>query len=220
MGSARAVAAAKKLTQTGGLLDYGPERSRLLVRVQRALGQGRPVSREEVARIATDIGIAHAGADAFLRTVTERDRDDTIVGALGLSLNDHPHRFTVDGAQLATWCAVDTLFLPAVLQQTATVESASPLSGQTVRLTVSPRGVEEVSPAGAVVSMVVVDPEAADLGSVEAIWGTFCHQIYFFASREEAEEWAAGRPNIEILSVDEAYEVGRSLSSRLLASGA
>lgn len=219
MGSARAVAAVKALTQASGPLVYGPEHARLLVRVQRALGQGRPVSHEEVGRFAAEIGLAHDEADTFLRTVTEHDSDDTIVGALGLSLNDHPHRLVVNGARLSAWCAMDTLFLPAVLQQTATVESASPLSGQTVRLTVSPEGVEAVSPAGAVVSMVVVDPEAVDVGSVEAIWGTFCHQIFFFASRAEAERWAASRPNIEILSVDEAHEVGRHLSSRLLAPG-
>jgi alkylmercury lyase len=52
---------------------------------------------------------------------------------------------------------------------------------------------------------------------VEAIWGTFCHHIFFFASREEAGRWAAGRDNIEILSVEEAYELGRLFSSRLLS---
>jgi alkylmercury lyase len=81
---------------------------------------------------------------------------------------------------------------------------------------VSPQGVEEVDPADAVVSMVIVDPDDADMGSVEAIWGIFCHHIFFFASREEAERWAAGRDDIELLSVDEAYQLGRQLSSRFL----
>jgi alkylmercury lyase len=85
---------------------------------------------------------------------------------------------------------------------------------------VSPQGVEGVDPAAAaVVSMVIVDPADANMGSVEVIWGTFCHHILFFASREEAERWAAGRDGIEILSVEEAYELVRQLSSRFLGYG-
>ena len=55
------------------------------------------------------------------------------------------------------------------------------------------------------------------MASVEAIWGAFCHHILFFASREEAERWAAGRDDIEILSVDEGFALARRLSSSLLA---
>jgi alkylmercury lyase len=106
-----------------------------------------------------------------------------------------------------------------VLDRTARVESVSPVSKEKVRLTVSPQGVEEVDSAGAVLSIVIVDPDDADMGSVEAIWGTFCHHLFFFASREEAERWAAGRDDIEILSVEEAYELVRLVSSRFVAYG-
>ena len=58
---------------------------------------------------------------------------------MGLSLRDTVHRFTVAGVRLSAWCALDTLFLPAVLDQTATIASASPVTGGQVRLTVSPR---------------------------------------------------------------------------------
>jgi Alkylmercury lyase len=56
-----------------------------------------------------------------------------------------------------------TEFLPALLRRTAVIESTSPLSRETVRLSVGPSGVESVSPAGAVVSMVILDPDKADL---------------------------------------------------------
>lgn len=209
----------KELTGPGGPLDYGPNRSRLLIEVMRALAVGRPVTRERVGRLIAGLGIDRDDAHRFLREVTERDADDNIVGACGLSLNRTPHRFTINGVRLSAWCAEDTLVLPAMLDQTATVESRSPASGETIRLTVSPQRVEAVNPAGAVVSMVVVDPDAAEMSSVEAIWSAFCHHIYFFASREEAVRWAAGRDDIEILSVDAAYELGRQLSSRFLAYG-
>ncbi len=149
--------------------------------------------------------------------MSERDTDDNIVGVMGLSLSDHPHRFNVNGTRMSTWCAEDTLFLPAMLNRTATIESESPLSKEKVRLTVSADAVEEASPAGAMVSIVVIDPDKADISSTPAIWGTFCHHIFFFASRQEGEQWAAGRVDIEILSLDEGFELGKQIWSKVLA---
>lgn len=220
MDYARVTEMSRKLTQDGSVLDYGPDRSRLLLRVLRTLATGRPVSGEQVEQISTELGIARDEAREFLRTVTERDAADRIVGLLGLSLNDHPHRFTVNDQRLSTWCAEDTLFLPALLGQTATVESSSPLTRETVRLRVSPQGVEDVRPPGAVVSIAIVDPDRTDMRSVEAIWRTFCRHVHFFASRDEAEQWAAGRGDIAILSVDEGYKMGRQLWARFLAYAA
>jgi alkylmercury lyase len=216
MSNARATEAWRKYAKPGGLLDYGPELSRLLVRLQRELAQGRPVPKVRVDKIVADMNIDREGAYRLLGEVAERDADNNVVGIMGLSLNDTPHRFYVNGARMSTWCAGDALFLPPVLDRTASVESVSPVNREKVRLTVSPQGVEEVDPAGAVLSIVIVDPDDADMGSVEAIWGIFCHHIFFFASREEAERWAAGRDDIELLSVDEAYQLGRQLSSRFL----
>ena len=198
------------------LLDYGPDRSRLLIQVLRTLAQGHPVTVEQVDQLVADLGIAPDEAQHFLRQITERDAADRIVGIMGLSLNEHPHRFVVNGVSLTTWCAEDTLFLPALLKQTATVESPSPVSKETIHLTISPEGVETVSPADAVVSIVVVNPAAEHLASVAAIWNTFCQQIHFFASREEAEPWAAGRDDIAILTVREGFALGRQVWSRVL----
>ena len=217
----RAIEAMVKLTRTGGVLDYGPDHSRLLLRVVRTLVHGRPVAADQVEQLIAELGLSRDDAHAFLSRVSERGPDgEEIVGIVpGLSLNETPHRFTVGGRRLFTWCAADTLVLPALLGQAASIESRSPASGSTIRLTVSPQRVEAVDPATAVVSMVVVDPDAADLSSVEALWGTFCQHIFFFAARQEAEAWAGGRPNrnaIEIVSVDEAFELGRLVSSTLL----
>jgi alkylmercury lyase len=220
MRNLRAAEMMRKLAESGGPLDYGPDHSRLLIRLWRTLAKGHPVSAEQVERTFAELGIDGGAAHEFLGQVAERDAADNIVGISGLSLNDHPHRFSVNGKRMSAWCAEDTLWLPAMLGQTATVESESPLSKDTVRLRVSPDGVEEVSPPGAVVSMVIVDPDEADLGSVEAIWGTFCHHIFFFASREEAERWAAGRDEIEILPVEEGHELAKQLWRNVVAYAA
>jgi alkylmercury lyase len=193
MSNARATEAWRQYAKPGGLLDYGPDHSRLLLRLQRELAQGRPVPKQRVDRIVADMNIDRDGAYRLLGEVAERDADNNVVSIMGLSLNYTPHRFYVSGARMSTWCAGDALFLPPVLNRTASVESVSPVSREKVRLTLSPQGVEEVDPAGVVLSIVIVDPDEANLGSVEAIWGTFCHHLFFFASREEAERWAAGR---------------------------
>jgi alkylmercury lyase len=206
------------LTQDDGVLGYSPEQARLLLGVLRALARGRPVKGPEIDAIAADLGWAPAPAQAFLRPLTERDAADSVIGVLpGLSLGDHPHRFWVNGLRMSTWCAEDSLFLPALLGQTATVESTSPISRAPVRLTVGPDGVRSVTPPEAVVSIAIVDPRDTALGSVETIWTTFCRHIHFFASREEAAQWAAGRGDIAILTPDQGYQLGRQLTSRFLA---
>jgi len=71
-----------------------------------------------------------------------------------------------------------------------------------------------------VVTIVVINPTQENLASVPAIWNTFCRQIHFFASREEAEQWAAGRADIDILDVEQAFELGQLLWARVLSHGA
>ena len=100
--------------------------------------------------------------------------------------------------------------------KTVVVESESPVSGETVSLVVSPEKVESSTPPGAVVSIATIDPAIQDVSSVEAIWSNFCHQVFFFPSRDEAEQWAQGKTNISILSVHDAYELGKQAFSDLL----
>jgi alkylmercury lyase len=217
MSYERAAQTMKLATKDGGFLDFGPDRSRLLLEVMRRLAGGRTVSRDEVDRVVHEVGIAHDEADRFLAQWAERDADNNIRGIFGLSLNPTTHRVSVDGAQLWGWCAGDTFEPPLLLQQRAVIESAAPASGNTVHLTVSSEQVEEVQPPGAVMSMIVIDPNAADMSSVQAIWGSFCHHVHFFPSREEAEQWAAGRDEIEIISVEEGFELVRQVAARILS---
>src|SRR5918998_459306 len=118
MSNARVTEAMRKLTETGGLLDPGPDLSRLLIRLMRELAQGRPVPRERVDQIIGDLGIAREGAYRSLRKWAERDADGNVFGIVGLSLNDTPHRFYVNGTRMSTWCAGDALYVPAVLGRT------------------------------------------------------------------------------------------------------
>src|SRR5258708_29435872 len=107
------------------LLEYGPACVRLILQVIRQLAHGHPITAEQVDYLIADLGIAKDQAHQFLREVTERDATDQILGAMGLSLSDHPHRLSVAGLSFSAWCALDTLSLPALLQQPATIEPPS-----------------------------------------------------------------------------------------------
>jgi alkylmercury lyase len=216
MISDRVTAVMQGLLNPGGPFDYTPTQFRLVVALLRTLAAGQPVTPEQVARLADEAGMVADEATEFLRPMTERDAADHIVGAFGLSLNEYPHRFLLDDTRLSTWCAEDALFLPLVLGRSAVVESPSPVSGRTIRVRVSSQQVEAVEPAGAVLSLVIVDPVALDGNGREAVQGAICEQIQFFASPAEVDQWAAGRNDIEILSVAEGYELARLPAARFL----
>ena len=165
---------AREIGEGGAPRDYGPDNSRLLIALWRELALGRPVTPERLARTVSELGMALDAADEFLRGSSERDAEDNIVGLVGLSLNEHwAHRFRVDGVSLRTWCAWDSLFLPPLLGRTATIESESPVTGETVRLTVSPERVEDVEPHGSVVSIVIMDGEDSRGRTMQGSWDSF-----------------------------------------------
>lgn len=206
------------LTKEDGPLDLGPGRSRLFVRVIRALARGRPVSDAEIAGLIADLELTREDARAFLEQWTERDADGNVVG-LGLTLNETPHRYTTNGTQLFAWCALDTLEFPRILDRAGHVESRSPLSGETITVEVTPDGVASARPADAVISVPVVEPHEVDTSSVQAIWGTFCHRSYFFPSRDEGERWAQDKEKIGIGSLDEGLDIADDFAARVLAYG-
>ncbi len=69
----------------------------------------------------------------------ERDQQGRVVGFSGLTLRPTAHSLRVGDRQLYAWCAWDTLFLPALLDETA----GDPCSGRTTDAD------EAVRPAGA-----------------------------------------------------------------------
>jgi alkylmercury lyase len=208
---------ARALQEAGIRQAFTPDVSRLVVRLWREIARGGPVSPERVEQIASALDIEQQTAHEVLDKMCERDRDGNVVGIAGLSQNQHPHRFTIKGIRLATWCAWDALFLPVMLQQTAEVSSQCPVTGEVIRLTITPEGVTSYQPASAVISIVIPQTTTSGLESVEEIWTTFCQHVHFFASPQAAQEWVAARgQEIAILTIEEAFELGRLTLSEVL----
>ena len=170
----------------------------------RLLARGEPVT---IAELATATGRPDEDVAQAADRLADTEYDDLgrIVG-YGITLRPTPHRFTVDGHPLYTWCALDTLIFPAILGRPAQVESPCHTTGQPVRLTVEPDRVSDIEPETAVVSVVTPD----DLASVRA---SFCNHVHFFADTEAAQPWLAEHPGGSVLPVADAYQLGRDLDA-------
>ncbi len=171
------------------------------------LVNGRPLSPEE---IATATGQSLDEIDIYLSQLPNVELDDqgNLVG-MGLTLQPTAHRFEVEGRTLYTWCALDALMFPALLEKTATVESPCQETGQPITAVITPTGIEKVEPSTAVVS--IITPE-----TIDDIRGSFCHHVHFFISAEAAAEWLPDHhPHTVVLPVAEAYQLGQSLAQEL-----
>jgi alkylmercury lyase len=108
----------------------------LSIPLLRLIVEGGPVTVEQFAAAA---GRPVDDVRTGLAVVPDTEYDDQgrIIGQ-GLTLRPTPHRFTVAGEELYTWCALDTLIFPTVLGRPAQVVSPTPGSGELVALSVDP----------------------------------------------------------------------------------
>jgi alkylmercury lyase len=176
---------------------------RVSLAAYRLLVGGQPVTAEQISSAS---GVARDAVAEMLGRWhgVERDEDGAVTGFWGLTLATTKHRFRVGGRQLHTWCAWDTLFLPALLGAPADVESRCPASGQRIELKIGPAGVEAVLPEAVALSFLV--PNEADIE--RNVIESFCCYVHFFASAEMGEEWASRRAGTFILALDEAWQIG------------
>lgn len=173
------------------------------------LAQGRPVDLE---RLAAQSGLQPARLQQELAKLPalEWDGQGRIIGA-ALTLTPTPHRVLIDGQTLYAWCALDTLFLPALLGRRVIVFSPTPGTGELVQVSVAPDRLEQVTPAAAVVSLV---PRPAATPDVRA---AFCRFVHFFSSSAAAQPWLAQHPQAILVPVAEAFALGQQVAAAITA---
>jgi len=191
----------------GGLFKRADFQSqRALLTLYRLIAGGEPVS---VERLAVKLGLDDDSVRSLLGRLPpstfQYDEPGRIIGFGGLSQSPTRHRFMVGGRGLYTWCAFDGLFLPELLDSPGRIVTACPVTRVDIRLTVTPDGVEKTDPDGVVMSFVM--PETA--GYRADLRGTFCRYVNFFASDQAAAAWLTGNAGAAILSLAEAYALGR-----------
>lgn len=193
------------------------DQSRLLVKCWQLVARGEPVSRNQLNETLSELQMNPDDAHSLLKQVSEFDEDGNLVGIAGLSQKKHSHRFQVNGHILSTWCAWDTLFLPALLKHNAKVESVCPTTKSRILLTLSPERVEGYEPANVVLSIVLPEPNSEGPKSAEETWKIFCHYVFFFSSAEAVTEWFTGEDyDPIILSVEEGFQLGRMTFEKVL----
>lgn len=137
------------------------------------------------------------------------DDNHRIIGFWGIAVTETNHHIEVNGKTVYTWCAWDTLFIPELLNTTAQITSHCALSGYGITLTISPRGIESAQPDQIMVSFLV--PDEGEFK--ENITTSFCHYVFFFHSQEAGEYWVADHPGTFLLSLDEAFSVGKKMNA-------
>ena len=181
-------------------LDLVPHAARLLA-------EGEPVAIERLAA-ATGRPVDEIEAALGEQTSAERDADGQLVG-LGLTLRPTPHRYVLDdGRAVFAWCASDALTFPIILGRPGVIESICGLTGQAIRVELTPDGVERVDPPGAVVTAVRPAGQLADVRS------SICQHGQFFASSQAAARWAAEHPD-DVRSVEAAFALDRAVVTQL-----
>ncbi len=175
----------------------------------RALARGQAVSVAMLASAANRDEQAVSSALARWCNV-RRDEEGRVIAFGGLSLKATKHRFNVAGRRLYTWCAWDTLFLPALLEAHANVESTCPATGARVQLTIASERVLASRPDRLWVSF----PPPARTSTAKIV-ESFCCHVHFLAGQDAAADWVADREGTFALGLDDAFELG-SLATRSL----
>lgn len=199
--------------------EFGHDEQRAAVTLYRELAKGDPVG---AAQLAGALGVPTVEAERLLvrdpiRALVYSDEGGRVLGFGGLATAPMHHRFKVNGRALWTWCAWDTLFIPEILDATAKVESSDPETGEVVRLTVSPDRIEAAQPEDAVVSFLWPGPGGFKTSAAN-VMATFCHWVFFFASRESGERWVAKHEGTFLYSLEEAFALARWLNAKNFGS--
>ncbi len=172
----------------------------------RQLAAGHPVAPRSLAQ-ALDWPIQAVVETLARAQGVEYDKQGNVIG-YGLTLRETPHAFEVNGQRLFTWCALDTLFFPALLDMSARVCSNCAVTGASVSIAVSPNDVREVAPAETMLSL--VQP-----GSADGIRRAFCRHVQFIASHSAARQWEVTHPEIVVVSVADAFRIGQDVARRM-----
>ncbi len=201
-----AAALVDALAVAGGSLD--DDGRRIALATYRLLTDPSPVT---VNRIANAANATEAEVEARLDEWAGvfRSGENAVVGFWGLARQPLDPEYRLDDPAGETvgyaWCAWDTLFLPTVLDRTLIVAARGGLTGDEILLTVTPTGVDRVTPDDTVVSFLA--PE----GTWEAdVMTSFCHKVLFFVNERNAKRWIADQSDpLFTLSVTDAFEIGR-----------
>ncbi len=179
---------------------------RILLNLYSLLANGRPVSLQALAETSgvsvqeVEDAVSHVSPSAM-----QYDEGREIISFGGLSILPTEHRITVNDQPLFTWCAFDCLFAAELLDAEVHINSICPVTDAAISVRVSPDGIEFADPVSTVLTFVTPDRAACS----KDVRGAFCQHVNFLCSEDAANEWVSKNPNAIILTLSEAFELGR-----------
>ena len=183
-----------------------------LIHLLEELAKGEPISKE---RASEALGLPLEKIDKMFKAIGDAggqlDDQGNFIGMV-LTLKPTRHSLSVNGNDLYAWCSLDTILLPGILEAEAEIESTDPVTGVTIRLTVTADQVVKVEPAGAVTSIFVPGKTPSETKDGQPVIGAdskVCRSMLFYESRESAERALEKYPNIAILTIEEAFNLAR-----------
>jgi len=163
-----------------------------------ALWAGRAARPEELVR-RRPRRVRRVTAELVERGRAEVDEDGRVVGIHGLTLRSTRHGFVHAGRLHQTWCAYDSIGIPAALAVDAEVRTTCPSCGRPLRLAIR-RGQPEPSDAALWL------PRA----EVRHLMTDFCAVSDLFCTRRHlGDRIDAARLTGDVLDVPAAAELGR-----------
>ena len=104
---------------------------RIAISTYRLLAEGQPVTADAVAEATNNpVGRVEEALNSWPGVY--RNDEGRVVGFWGLTIAglDPEYRLVIDGKTSYAWCALDTLFIPALLGKTVSVEATCPVTGE------------------------------------------------------------------------------------------
>lgn len=123
----------------------------------------------------------------------------------GLSTKETPHQITINSKKLYTWCAWDTLFIPALLGVQAQIQSTCPVTNSSLEFEILGYELIKRPTEQAVLSFVMPSSDFC-LNNVQS---QFCCHIHFFKNIEVAKLWQQDNPESLLMSIEAGIELGR-----------
>ena len=125
----------------------------------------------------------------------------------GVTLVPTRHRFQIQGQDLFTWCAFDTVLYPPQLRIEAQVHSLCPVTGRAISFVATPEGsIKNLSQDACVLSL-LIPTEQRNRGRAG-----FCEPSLFFWDEQAAASFLVTHPEAILLSIEEAADVGKRVA--------
>lgn len=169
-----------------------------------AIWRGRALSPEEICPDRAELARRLIGSLSVAGRA-ELDADGRLVGVYGFTLNRTRHAFVHDGVAHSTWCAFDSVGIPAAFSLDAVAHTDCPACGQALAITISAGVPETAGPGGEELAQWL----PASIGTSN-LMGQFCASADVYCSRAHlAESIDTATATGTVLTLTEAAEVGK-----------